>query len=132
MRSRRNLRPLLFFLFAVLVSAGVAHAQQSEMLGYENWWANDPACPCNPDAWDIYIVYGYANSSGGYVVTQRDYAGRTTYLCGNGYHYGDFSYSSAWQSCDSQFPGGCPCASNSVREMCNGVLGSQPSSCGAQ
>lgn len=65
-----------------------------DMLGYEVWWIRDSrvaGCPGNPDAWDVYIVWGYPNASAnaGYTVTSRQYAGETAYQC-DVYHDGDF------------------------------------------
>jgi hypothetical protein len=107
---------LVVLLFAVQPLAG----QTSEPIGWEAWWANDPMCPCSPDAWDIYIVYGYPNGSGGYVVTGSVYAGQTAYYCGTEFRSGGFSYSGAWQQCYAN--NGCPCAGDVLGVGCP-VLG---------
>jgi hypothetical protein len=122
--KRTHTLPLVRLLFIALVVlvAGRLGAQTSTLLGYEAWWYNDPSYPCNPDSMDIYIVYGYPDNQGGYVVTTRDYAGRTTYAD----HQGDFASSAAWLSCSPS--GDCPAACNTVGVPCY-ILGSKPSYC---
>jgi hypothetical protein len=94
-------------------------AQTSVPLGYEVWFATDPACPCSPDAIDHYIVYGYySEESSSYVVTGMQYAGRSTYRCGNGTVQGTFYYSPYWQACMAYWGGQCPCAGDVMNTGC--------------
>ena len=90
----------------------------SRMLGYEPWWYHDPDCPGNPDAMDVYIVWGYETGGGQYAVTSSVYTGQFAYYCAGQYRGGDATTSYWWGQCaDSlgQYHGNsCPCAGNTI------------------
>ena len=127
MRQARALTLVLLVFAGWLGGAQPSAAQTSVALGWEGWWLNDPGCPCNPDAWSIYIVYGYPDGSGGYVITGKAFAGNTTYLCSYGYVQGNFASSPYWQECGSQ----CECVGRFLGTGCviHGIRGDDTNSC---
>lgn len=120
MAIRRTLWFRLLFVVLVLLSVESSLAQQSQILGYEAWYSNYSGCQCNPDGWDMYIVYGYQVPEGHWVVTSRIHIGYTTHYCTWGELTGTFSYHSEWQKCTAAYPEGCPCAATQMGQPpCN-------------
>lgn len=75
-------------------------AHMSTALGWAAYWLYPPDCPANPDAWTMWIGYGYWISAGeGHVDYWVD-AGTTDYICnGNQDHPGTWNSSQAYSDC---------------------------------
>jgi hypothetical protein len=104
--------------WAVVPMATGNHASAHRLnpaIGYRPYWLHPAGCENNPDAWEIWIAYGYYDN-GSPVITDWADAGYTAYTCGS-YVPGTFAYSGAWSGCVTD-TGDCPCIDSpcTVRE----------------
>jgi hypothetical protein len=83
------------------------------MLGYEARWIHPEGCYSNPDAMNMYLIYGWPDGMEGYDTFTASWMGTTAYLCGS-YVEGYYQQSSQFQSCRDKFGGDCWCAWNTV------------------
>jgi len=89
------------------------HPATAKMLGWRAEWIHPPNCYDNPDAYSVYLIYGYPLGDGTYETASRYYMGDNWYYC-NGYVNGYWQQSAEYQMCVEAFGGNCPCADHTV------------------